>query len=202
MEDLMLRLTIITVGALTLCACTGSPNGATADAGMFGTTTAPGGDCKGLGFRGPTPGSVVCPGSPSCACTGYDICCLQAVDSSKGTCEALGGCRVVALQCDGPEDCNPQTTHDQSNDGGPDADITTSTDASTYKPQVCCLDEAQGMTGGGSSCRASNACSGKVLCRSDDDCTNPNLPHCRPADYGTPGVEDRGLDGLVGICQK
>jgi hypothetical protein len=196
------------LGALVLfaTACSGTPNGVAADGGTPGAPITSRNACQGLGFRGATPGSVVCPGAQNCSCGGADICCLQAVDSSKGVCGPLGGCRALALQCDGPEDCNPQTAHDQFGDGGldggPDSSVP-GTDAGAWRPAVCCLDEAQGTSGGGSSCRAAGTCSGKVLCRTDDDCTSvPGLPHCRPADYGTPGVEDRGLDGLIGQCQR
>lgn len=151
--------------------------------------------CASEGFRQPTPDSTVCPGAPMCACTGGDICCLTAVDATKGVCESIGRCRTFALQCDGPEDCG----------ASPDGGVSTSPDAGA-SARVCCLDESVGMTGGGSECRAASACTGtnKILCRSDDDClaVMPSLPRCHPADYGTPGVEDRGLDGLIGYCAK
>ncbi len=197
------------------------------DAGYGAATTAHD-PCTAEGFRNPTPNSVVCPGAQGCVCGNGDICCLQAVDSSKGRCGKIGTCRSLALTCDGPEDCNagPTTTaKDGMIDGGvdaaspadagaPDATIpppppppAPGVDAGTGTPvapsQVCCLDEASGTTGGGSTCRPQGGCVGKVLCRVDDDCKSvPGLSHCRPADYGTPGVEDRGLDGLVGTCQR
>ncbi len=189
-----------------LSACTGTPNGVGYDGGTI-TPQQARDSCKGLGFRQPSPSAVVCPGAQGCICaTNSEVCCLQAVDSSKGACTSLGACRNLAIQCDGPEDCNPATIRDQSGDGGVETGVDSSVpgvDASVPKPAVCCLDEAQGSSGGGSSCRASTACTGKILCRTDDDCTGlPAFPHCRPADYGTPGVEDRGLDGLIGFCQR
>ena len=190
---------------LLTAACTVTPNCVSADGGLGAPVTLHD-SCQGLGFRGPTPGAIVCPGAPGCECGGADICCMQAVDSSKGVCGSLGACRALALQCDGPEDCNPNTTRDLTNDGGLEAGADAGTvlpDGGAWKPTVCCLDEAQGSSGGGSSCRAASACQGKVLCRTDDDCSGlVAFPHCRPADYGTPGVADRGLDGLVGICQR
>lgn len=204
-RDIVIRTGL---GALLVfaTACSAPPNGVAADGGTSSIPVTTNNSCNGLGFRQPTPGSVVCPGAPGCSCGGADICCMQAVDSNKGACSSLGACRALALTCDGPEDCNPQTAHDQSGDGGldggPDSSVPGS-DAGTWKPAVCCLDEAVGTSGGGSTCRPSGTCSGKVLCRTDDDCVSvPGFAHCRPADYGTPGVADRGLDGLVGICQR
>ncbi len=199
-----------TVGAFLVftSACSGVPNGVSADGGTPGIPITSNNSCNGLGFRQPTPGSVVCPGAAGCSCGGADICCMQAVDSNKGACTTLGACRTLALTCDGPEDCNPQTSRDQSGDGGldggPDSSVPPGSDAGTWKPAICCLDEAQGTSGGGSMCKASSSqCAGKVLCRVDDDCANVlGFTHCRPADYGTPGVADRGLDGLVGVCQR
>ncbi len=166
--------------------CGGS--GAVPDMLSAPSTTGPA-QCLNQGFRGATLGSTVCPGTSTCLCTGSDICCLQGVDSPKGVCEPAGYCRTFALQCDGPEDCRGA-----GSDGG----------VTSNPPRVCCLDESIGLTGGGSECRPVSACTGKILCRSDDDCAavTPTLPVCRPVDYGTPGVEDRGLDGLIGYCAK
>lgn len=60
---------------------------------------------------------------------------------------------------------------------------------------VCCF------AGNESSCTAATACNGVWLCRSDSDCnSSPNGSHCHAADYGVSGVNDRGLDGLIGLC--
>ena len=99
---------------------------------------------------------------------------MQKVDSTTGACTTLAACRNIALACDGPEDC----------DGA-----------------VCCLED---RTGGGASCKAAGSCAaGAWLCRSDADCAAaPGGPHCAPMDLGMPGVDDRGLDGIVGTCGK
>jgi hypothetical protein len=100
---------------------------------------------------------------------------MMRLDSNSGTCTQLSSCRNIALSCDGPEDCG----------GG-----------------VCCLSD---RTGGGSECRAQANCQApsEWLCRSDNDCTgSPVGPHCAPIDLGVQGVDDKGLDGLVGICGK
>jgi hypothetical protein len=131
--------------------------------------------CAATGFRGASAKSVICPGTPSCGCEAPAVCCLSAIDSQHGSCTTFSACRDLALTCDGPEDCN----------GG-----------------VCCLDQ---QAGGGTTCKAPGDCGGteKWLCRTDADCAaSPAGNHCRPADFGTSGVEDRGLDGLIGICQK
>jgi hypothetical protein len=164
--------------------------------------------CMNYGWRLPTPGGVICPGTSSCLCTGADVFCLGSVDGQKGMCEAAGKCRALLLACDGPEDCNAGTSADVSDGGAGDAAAEGgggSPDAGPKPPpRVCCLDEAIGTSGGGSMCKSISSCTGKVLCRSDDDCIGaPNgLNKCRPVDYGTPGVEDRGLDGLMGFCTK
>lgn len=197
------------VFACAVAACTGSPQGVTgADGGASQKPPVVADTCSGFGFRGPTPAAVVCPGTPSCTCAPSEACCMQAVDSSSGTCSALGACRYFALQCDGPEDCADGASMDA---GAPEA-ASPSMDGSPFDPapdaaaplaRVCCVDEAVGLNGGGSSCKAASACVGKIACRTDDDCRSSTAaPHCRPADYGTPGVEDRGLDGLIGYCQK
>jgi hypothetical protein len=211
----LLSLTPIVVAAG--CSSNSTPVAAqTVDAGYSTSAGQLHDPCTGDGFRMPTPNSIVCPGAMGCGCGGSQICCLQAVDSSKGTCTTLGACRALAITCDGPEDCNPQVTmtRDLEQDGGIEGDGSApGADASTPPPPppppaapraVCCLDEAVGMSGGGSSCKAvATACTGRVLCRTDDDCQAVlGLPHCRPADYGTPGVEDRGLDGLIGVCSR
>jgi hypothetical protein len=60
---------------------------------------------------------------------------------------------------------------------------------------VCCL------TSTGSSCSDASACTGSWICREDSQCgVSPNGTSCNPADYGVQGVNDRGLDGLIGIC--
>jgi hypothetical protein len=133
-----------------------------------------GNPCDKLSYRGATPSVVVCPGTTTCGCGGGDVCCMPTVDALGGACTSLGTCRTIALQCDGPEDC----------DGG-----------------VCCL---QNRTGGGSSCRSGSSCSdGQWLCRSDDDCASaPAGAHCTPLDLGVAGVDDVGLDGIIGTCGK
>ena len=130
--------------------------------------------CGTRSFRGGSPSAVVCPGTAKCECGGDDVCCMQKLDALSGACTSLAACRALALQCDGPEDC----------DGG-----------------VCCLED---RNGGGSSCKAAASCgNGQWLCRTDADCINaPPGPRCAPIDLGTPGVDDVGLDGIVGVCGK
>jgi hypothetical protein len=117
--------------------------------------------------------SVVCPGTATCYCAAPDACCMARIDGTAGTCGSPRTCGGLSLTCDGPEDCG----------GG-----------------VCCLDEGPG---GGSSCMAASSCVGRWLCRSDGDCAgSPGGSSCRPADFGQQGVSDRGLDGLIGVCQR
>jgi len=132
------------------------------------------GTCESKSYRGGSAG-VVCPGTAKCECPDTEVCCMQRIDSQSGSCVSLAACRDLALQCDGPEDCG---------DGG-----------------VCCLED---RTGGGSSCKSGSACgAGQWLCRTDSDCANsPSGPRCAPLDLGTPGVDDVGLDGIVGVCGK
>jgi hypothetical protein len=145
----------------------GAPMPPSQDAGA-GTT------CGMKSYRGGTAGAVVCPGVETCECPSSDVCCLTKLDSQSGSCTSLAACRSLALQCDGPEDC----------DGG-----------------VCCLED---RTGGGASCKSAGTCdTGKWLCRSDADCANaPPGPRCAPIDLGAQGVDDVGLDGIVGVCGK
>jgi hypothetical protein len=131
--------------------------------------------CVGSGFRGSNGHGVTCPGTPTCGCDAPQVCCIARIDAQQGVCTALAACRELALACDGPEDCGAG---------------------------VCCLDTG---AGGGTTCRARTDCaSGQMwLCRTDADCAgNPGGAFCRPADFGTAGVEDRGLDGLLGVCQS
>jgi len=133
-----------------------------------------GNTCGTRSFRGGAPSAVVCPGTTKCECGPADVCCMQKIDALSGACTSLSECRALALQCDGPEDC----------DGG-----------------VCCLED---RTGGGSSCKTAASCGvGQWLCRTDSDCINaPPGPRCAPIDLGTPGIDDVGLDGIVGVCGK
>jgi hypothetical protein len=130
--------------------------------------------CSARSYRGGAPGAVVCPGTLSCECGANEVCCLTKLDAVGGACSSLDACRSLAIQCDGPEDC----------DGG-----------------VCCLED---RTGGGASCKSGASCSaGQWLCRNDADCAgSPMGPRCSPIDLGTPGVDDVGLDGIVGVCGK
>ena len=61
---------------------------------------------------------------------------------------------------------------------------------------VCCL------TRSGSSCTAANACSGTWLGRNDAQCVGSGSNSCMPADFGQKGVNDRGLDGHIGLCRQ
>lgn len=61
---------------------------------------------------------------------------------------------------------------------------------------ICCL------TKSGSSCTAANACQGTWLCRTNAQCAGSGASQCVPADYGQPGVRDRGLDGQIGMCRS
>ena len=141
--------------------------------------------CADAGFRTvAAPEEIVCPGSSTCSCSDGDICCLPAIDTAlAGWCESLSTCRTTALQCAGPESCRP---HGADSDGG---------------AGVCCLDEGPG---GGTSCQATawECYSHQIVCHADDDClvVAPTNPFCRPADFGTPGVADKTLDGVLGIC--
>ncbi len=130
--------------------------------------------CASRSYRGGAAGEVVCPGTTRCACDGEEICCMASIDALEGACVSLSACRALALQCDGPEDC----------DGG-----------------VCCLED---RSGGGASCKSAASCAaGQWLCRSDADCAGaPAGPHSIPLDLGTVGADDRGLDGIVGACAK
>ena len=129
--------------------------------------------CASRSFRGGGPNAVVCPGTTTCECGDADVCCLQQLDAPSGTCTSLAACRALAFQCDGPEDCA---------DGG-----------------VCCLED---RSGGGASCKSSASCTaGKRLCRTDGDCVSAQGgPRCAPIDLGAPGVDDVGLDGIIGVC--
>jgi hypothetical protein len=139
--------------------------------------------CEDAGFRASSgEGDVVCPGTSTCGCGEGQVCCLPAIDTALGgSCESAGACRTTALECGGPEACRGR---------GIDAGS-----------GVCCLDEGPG---GGTSCQATawECYSHQVVCHEDDDClvVAPTYPFCRPADFGTPGVSDRSLDGLLGIC--
>lgn len=128
--------------------------------------------CRSRSYRGGAPGEVACPGTLRCGCEGTDVCCMPAVDALAGACTSLSACRALALECDGPEDCN----------GG-----------------ACCLED---RSGGGSSCKPAGACPGQVLCRTDQDCGGDAGLHCVPLDLGATGTDDRGLDSLVGTCGK
>jgi hypothetical protein len=66
---------------------------------------------------------------------------------------------------------------------------------------VCCLED---RSGGGASCKSASSCAdAQWLCRGDGDCTNaPAGQHCTPLDLGAPGVDDVGLDSIVGTCGK
>jgi hypothetical protein len=141
--------------------------------------------CASEGFRAiGEPGQVVCPGTSTCACGQDQVCCLPTIDTSMpGTCQSLGDCRTTALQCAGPEGCRSS---------GPDGGA-----------GVCCLDEGPG---GGTSCEATawECYSHQVVCHADTDClvVAPSFPFCRPSNFGTAGVADKSLDGLLGICSS
>ena len=167
--------------------------------------------CASDGFRAPLPdGGVLCPGAPGCACPESQVCCMQSIDSRSGKCEPLGACRTIALACSGPEACggavSPAPPASGAGDAGDAGDTSDAHDAANAAPvslaPVCCLDQG---TGGGTFCRSNFlACPSRtILCHSDDDCISAlGAPFCRPADFGTLGVSDRGLDGLVGICSR
>jgi hypothetical protein len=180
-----LSLTLATV--LPAVACTVPPEQQTGtsstSSGSSGAPTASGGinTCGGSGWRDQTPAhSVICPGSSTCYCESPQVCCLDAIDSRRGSCTSFQGCSFIALTCDSPNDCG----------GG-----------------VCCLDE---RAGGGSTCKAATDCdsSMKWLCNVDADCKNGNMtapggPHCRPADLGSdPGVPNTALDYEIGLCSN
>jgi hypothetical protein len=159
-------------------ACSAPPNdSAHVDAGSSPVTTTRTDTCASQGFRSPNPHGVVCPGTPTCLCEAPQICCMQKIDGNQGTCGTYGSCRAIAFTCNGPEACG--------GDGG-----------------VCCFDQG---AGGGSFCASSatTCMTHKILCRGDSDCASvPGMPFCRPADFGTQGVADRGLDGLIGVCSN
>lgn len=182
------KLALAMCGALVVAtaACSSTTPTATtkSDAGEAGAALTRTDSCASTGFRDTKRNDIVCPGTSTCSCSGGQVCCMRAIDVNTGACTDLSACRYIAFTCDGPEDCGGATAAD----GG--------------AAPVCCLDQG---SGGGSLCRATpTACpSHKILCHSDDDCIGvAGLPYCRPADFGTQGVEDRGLDGLIGICSQ
>jgi len=46
------------------------------------------------------------PGTTKCECGPADVCCMQKIRRADGACTSLSECRALALQCDGPEDCD------------------------------------------------------------------------------------------------
>jgi hypothetical protein len=183
-----------TLGGLWVVAlasgCSSNPAAAVIDAGIPDHIVLHTNTCAGEGFRELSEaGAVICPGTPSCSCSDDQVCCLQTIDTQlPGTCEDLGGCRTSALACAGPEACGGSVY----GTGG----------TTVYVGGVCCLDTG---VGGGAACRTSfTQCpSHEILCHTDNDClTTQGYPFCRPADFGTQGVADRQLDGLIGICSS
>jgi hypothetical protein len=175
-----MKTTLLIVITLGFVACIDYSNQATSNDADAGTgagvqaTDAEPNACQSRSYRGGAPGEVACPGTPKCGCSGPDVCCLATTDALGGACTALGECRALAFACDGPEDCS---------DGG-----------------VCCLEDRRG---GGSSCKAPAGCAGQWLCRTDGDCAQSAAgPRCMPLDLGTAGVDDRGLDSIVGTCGR
>ncbi len=130
-------------------------------------------------------------------CGSYDelprMCQTASPASHAVTCPGVPGCvcvdpdaccmaRVDAVSgvCESPRSCNGIVL---SCDGPEDCN-----------GGVCCLTQT------GSSCSMPSACQGTWLCRSDTQCAGSGASHCMPADFGQPGVKDRGLDGRIGIC--
>jgi hypothetical protein len=147
--------TAITLGvtALPISAATACGD---SDASLGGNA---GGTCEGQNWRQPTPGSVVCPGAPGCACADGEVCCVEVVNNKAtgGSCGQLAHCPGPALRCDGSEDC--------------------------AAGQVCCLID---RVGGGADCREPKDCffSDEItLCRDDAECDG--IRHCEPSRPGS-----------------
>ncbi len=134
-------------------------------------TTPNRGACSADVFGAGMANSVVCPGTDSCSCSAPTACCMGDINATEGECVAPQTCASFLLTCDGPEDC-------------------------TGAGAVCCI------TPSGSSCVAGSECTGYWVCRNDEDCAaTAGQNTCKPADLGVQGVNDRGLDGLIGTCQ-
>jgi hypothetical protein len=122
-----------------------------------------------------------CTGAPGAAhavtCPGVPGCVCAAPQAC-----CLGAIDATAGSCESPRACAGVVL---SCDGPEDC-----------SGGVCCL------TLSGSSCSATNSCPGTRLCRDDSQCAGSGASHCLPADFGQPGVNDRGLDGKIGLCRQ
>jgi hypothetical protein len=150
-------LGIALIGAVGIVAGCGDEN---TDLGGGGSRSA----CEGKTWREATPGIVVCPGAPDCACSDGSVCCVDVVNgkASNGSCKALADCAGPALVCDGTEDCP--------------------------SGKICCLVDT---AGGGGSCRDPKDCfftNENTLCRDDAECDG--IHHCTPS---PPGAYLEGL---------
>ena len=117
-------------------------------------------ECAHLGWREPTPGAVVCPGTPDCLCDDGDVCCVAQDDEQRivaARCMPPDECSELPIRCDGPEDCADD--------------------------RVCCF-RARADGGGAGvpepECAREDALR---LCRADADCTAELT--CSPAEPGT-----------------
>jgi hypothetical protein len=149
----------------------------------------------------------------SMACAGALVAvfgCTAQTEPNRGACNghsfASGAAHSVTCPgtatcfCGAPSVCclpkidsnQGQCTDDAQTCGG----VTVTCDgAEDCAGGVCCL------AGSFASCTPGAACNGIWLCRTDSDCNgSPNGGHCHAADYGISGVNDRGLDGLIGLC--
>jgi len=111
----------------------------------------------------------------SVACPGADGCsCTAPAVCCMQTIDALGG------SCTDPRACAGVAI---ACDGPEDC----------ASGSVCCLG-AQGST-----CVDTGTCAGTLLCRSDSNCAGHGS--CVPADFGQQGIQDRGYDGVIGVCK-
>ncbi len=139
---------------------------------------------------------AACADSPTTSAT-RNACASSVTGGARSvTCPGVTGCACAAPQicCLGAIDSRAGTCQDPRACGGLELTCDGPEDCSGG---VCCL------TATGSTCTAASACSGAWLCRGDAHCAgSPGGSNCVPADFGTPGVADRGLDGLIGICRQ
>jgi hypothetical protein len=128
-------------------------------------------------------------GAPGASCSNY-----QAGGSRSVTCPGVPGC-----SCGAPSVCCLAAIESR-NGSCVDPRTCAGVELTCDGPEdcnggVCCL------TATGSSCSDKSACTGRWLCRADGQCNgSPSGGNCVPADFGTKGTNDRGLDGAIGLC--
>jgi len=122
-------------------------------------------------FRGGAPSAVVCPAPRSASAARRRL--LHAEDRrADGACTSLSECRALALQCDGPEDC----------DGGCAA-------RGPHRRRLVVQDRGELRRG-------------QWLCRTDSDCINARPARVARRSISAAGDRHVGLDGIVGVCGK